>query len=488
MNFHFRVVPKERGKVLASLYRERVPVEPDPVRLFAALGGPEAEVAFLLESALAPNRLGRYSFLGVEPFLIFQSRGERVTVSRGKSVQEFSGNPFALLQEVLRSYRVTPEGTPGDLPPFFGGAVGYFAYDLGRQIERLPVLARDDLGLPEAYLGFYDAVVAVDHLTGAVCLCGLPVQGEGVLEEKISRWCRCLTQNPPAGLFSGRTALAGVKPLSPLPALAEHFTKESYCIAVARAREYIAAGDIYEVNLSQRFAAPLQGTAWELYCRLRRLNPAPFAAYLRFPEVEVVSASPERFLRVQGGLVETRPIKGTRPRGRTPEEDERLRRELWESEKDRAELTMVVDLERNDLGRICEIGSVKVPELYVLEEYATVFHLVSTITGRLAPDKDVVNLLTAAFPGGSITGAPKIRAMEIIEELEPVRRGIYCGSIGWLGFQGDADLNIAIRTFVVKDGRAYFQTGGAVTGDSDPEKEYLETLAKARGLYAALDA
>lgn len=470
--------------MLAGLYREEVLAEPDPARLFSALGGPEAGYAFLLESALAPNRLGRYSFLGVEPFLVFRSKGTKVAVSRGDSTQEFKGNPLPLLRQVLDSYRISPGGPPGGWPPFFGGAVGYLAYDLGRQIERLPVLARDDLGLPEIYLGFYDAVVAVDHLAGTVCLCASRLS-EGIPEEKISRWRRKIARAP-RGAVSGTATAAGAGALPPLAALAEHFTRESYCAAVARAREYIAAGDIFEVNLSQRFAVPLKGTAWELYCRLRKLNPAPFAAYLRFPEVEVVSASPERFLKVRDGVVETRPIKGTRPRGRTPEEDERLRRELWESEKDRAELTMIIDLERNDLGRVCAVGSVKVPELYVLEEYATVFHLVSTITGQLAAGKDVVDLLTAAFPGGSITGAPKIRAMEIIEELEPVRRGIYCGSIGWLGFQGDADLNIAIRTFIVRDGRAYFQTGGAVTGDSDPEKEYLETLAKAHGLYAAL--
>jgi len=459
---------------------------PDPAALFTALGGPETEFAFLFESALVHNRLGRYSFMATEPFMVLQSRGNRVKLYREGVLQDFTENPFAVLKQILRSHQVPPAEAPSGLPPFYGGAAGYFAYDLGRQLERIPALARDDLQLPEMYLCFYDAVVSVDHLTGAVYLCGLPVGGEAALQEKASAWEARLLRNRPLNYSAGRTSFKDYE-IPPLPLLTEHFTKETYCAAVARAREYIAAGDIFEVNLSQRFSAPLKETGWELYCRLRKINPAPFAAYLRFPEAEVVSASPERFLRVQGGHVETRPIKGTRPRGRTPEEDERLRRELWESEKDRAELTMIIDLERNDLGRVCRVGSIRVPELYVLEKYPTVFHLVSTVTGELAPGKDVADLLTATFPGGSITGAPKIRAMEIIEELEPVRRGVYCGSIGWIGFQGDADLNVVIRTFIVKDGRAYFQTGGAVTGDSDPEKEYLETLAKARGLFAALN-
>ncbi|MEW6447131.1 MAG: aminodeoxychorismate synthase component I [Bacillota bacterium] len=471
----------------AEPYFKSITAVPDPAALFSALGGPEKDFAFLFESALVHNRLGRYSFMAVEPFMVLRSRGNQTELYREGVRESLRGNPFSILKKILLTYRVIPAEFPSELPPFYGGPAGYFAYDLGRQLERMPVLARDDLGLPEMYLGFYDLVVSVDHLTGAVYLCGLPLHGKKALAEKSSAWEARLIQNRSVDDPAGPAARQVCNQIPPLPALAEHFTKETYCAAVARAREYIAAGDIFEVNLSQRFSAPLKETGWELYRRLRKRNPAPFAAYLRFPEAEVVSASPERFLRVQEGHVETRPIKGTHPRGRTREEDERLRRELWESEKDRAELTMIIDLERNDLGRVCRVGSIKVPELYVLEEYATVFHLVSTVAGQLAPGKDVVDLLTAAFPGGSITGAPKIRAMEIIEELEPVRRGVYCGSIGWIGFQGDADLNIVIRTFIVKNGRAYFQTGGAVTGDSDPEKEYLETLVKARGLFAALN-
>ncbi|MBE9515314.1 MAG: aminodeoxychorismate synthase component I, partial [Chloroflexi bacterium] len=268
--------------------------------------------------------------------------------------------------------------------------------------------------------------------------------------------------------------------------LRSNFTREEYITAVNRVREYIAAGDVFQVNLSQRFEADLRIPPYELYKRLRAVNPAPFASYLNFPEVTVVSASPERFLKVQGDLVETRPIKGTRPRGRNAVEDERLAGELTHSAKDRAENVMIVDLERNDLGRICRYGTVQVTELAVLETFPTVFHLTSTIVGRLRRDKNNVDLLKAVFPGGSITGAPKVRAMEIIDELEPTRRSIWTGSIGYLSFNQDIDINIVIRTFLIREGKAYFQVGGGIIYDSDPEAEYMETLDKAKALIQAL--
>jgi len=270
-------------------------------------------------------------------------------------------------------------------------------------------------------------------------------------------------------------------------ALKGNFTHREYLNAVEKARQYIIAGDIFEVNLSQRFKARLSIAPYELYTRLRSINPAPFAGYLDFDEVQVVSASPERFLHLQGDRVETRPIKGTRPRGKTPEADKALADELLSSMKDRAENIMIVDLERNDLGRVCRYGTVRVTELAILETFPTVFHLTSTIVGRLKKGRDSIDLLKATFPGGSITGAPKVRAMEIIDELEPTRRSVYTGSIGYLSFNGNIDLNIAIRTFLVKGGIAYFQVGGAVVYDSDPEAEYQETLHKARALIDALN-
>jgi para-aminobenzoate synthetase component 1 len=267
-----------------------------------------------------------------------------------------------------------------------------------------------------------------------------------------------------------------------------NLTRDAYLRAVARAREYVIAGDIIQVNLSQRFTVPCPQPPPEVYLRLRRLAPAPFAAYLGFPEVSVLSASPERFLEVRRGRIATRPIKGTRPRGRTPEEDRRLAAELAASEKDRAEHVMIVDLERNDLGRVCRPGSVRVPELMALETYSNVHHLTSTVEGVLRPGVEAVDVLRAAFPGGSVTGAPKIRAMEIIDELEPMRRSVYTGAIGYLGFDGDLDLNIVIRTALLTAGRAHFQVGGAIVYDSDPAAEYRETLDKGRGLAAALGA
>jgi para-aminobenzoate synthetase component 1 len=269
--------------------------------------------------------------------------------------------------------------------------------------------------------------------------------------------------------------------------LESSFTRESYLKAVERVREYIFAGDIFQANLSQRFETPLTEPAWALYRRLRERNPAPFAAFLDFPGVAVLSASPERFLRVDaGGSVETRPIKGTRPRGVGPEHDAALGQALAESPKDRAENLMIVDLMRNDLSRVCAPGSVRVAELFALEQYATVHHLVSTVVGQLAPGADALDLLRAAFPGGSITGAPKLRAMEIIAELEPSRRGVYCGSIGYWSVTGELDTSIAIRTAVARNGRVYFNAGGGVVADSDPADEYQETLDKARGLIDAL--
>jgi para-aminobenzoate synthetase component 1 len=273
-----------------------------------------------------------------------------------------------------------------------------------------------------------------------------------------------------------------------------NFTKDAYIKTIKRAKQYIAAGDIYQVNLSQRFTADLNIHPYDLYTRLRTRNPAPFAAYLNFDDVAIVSSSPERFLQffADTRMVYTRPIKGTRPRGATPEEDAKLADELVNSEKDRAELIMIVDLERNDLGRVCEIGSVHVPELIVLEKYPTVYHLVSTVAGKLPKEKDRIDLLKATFPGGSITGAPKIRSMEIIDELEPTKRSVYTGAIGYLSFTGNMDLNIVIRTFICPtlkrgvNGKAYFQVGGGIVADSDPEKEYQETLDKARALFDAL--
>ncbi|MDP2954295.1 MAG: aminodeoxychorismate synthase, component I [Chloroflexota bacterium] len=465
--------------VTEPLIRE-IPVPPTAAQAFEAFK--DRPFCFFLDSGMDSQRLGRFSFLGSDPFLVMKSRGREIDLLLGDRERRISGNPFQVLGKLLDQYRIP---SPPAEVPLLGGAVGYLSYDLCHFVERLPGRARDDLLLPESYFGFYDALVAWDHLLGKAYLIstGLPETGpaqrrraEARLEEMGSRL-----------RATGSVAEASWSPqISPPPELHSNFTHQAYVKAVERAREYISAGDIYQVNLSQRFEAPLSLAPYELYRYLRRINPAPFAAYLGFPEVAVVSSSPERFLRLHGDRVETRPIKGTRPRGSTPEEDRALARELLHSPKDQAEHVMIVDLERNDLGRVCQYGTVRVSELMALESYATVHHLTSTVEGKLRPDRSTMDLLQACFPGGSITGAPKVRSMEIIDELEPTRRSVYTGAIGYLSFNGDLDLNIAIRTILIKEGRAYFQVGGGIVYDSDPEAEYQETLDKARALIQAL--
>jgi para-aminobenzoate synthetase component 1 len=442
-----------------------------------------------------PGKLGRYSFLGDEPFLIINSRGSEITVIRGKEREVQCGNPFDTIGKLLEPYRLDRCPAP---VPFLGGAVGYFSYDLRHFTERLPSTAIDDLRLPESYVAVYDTVLAFDHFEkkAYIVATGFPEMEEGqrlrrarMRLEGIKNWLRAASASQEASLSGGKI----LEDIEFAPqhesqeiTLKSNFTPEEYMSAVNRVREYIAAGDVFQVNLSQRFEADLEISAFELHKRLRVVNPAPFAGYLNFPEVTIVSASPERFLKVQSDLVETRPVKGTRPRGRNPVEDERLSDELTHSAKDRAENLMIVDLERNDLGRVCRYGTVKVTELAILERFPTVFHLTSTVTGRLRRGKSNIDLLKATFPGGSITGAPKVRAMEIIDEIEPTRRSVYTGSIGYLGFNEDMDINIVIRTVLIKEGKAYFQVGGGIIYDSDAEAEYVETLDKARALIRAL--
>jgi para-aminobenzoate synthetase component 1 len=437
---------------------------------------------FWLDSGMDPSHLGRYSFMGSDPFLIVRSHGDEITVIRQGAAEKQRGNPFDVLGELLDTYRIDGNDVP---VPFIGGAVGYLSYDLGHFIEKLPSQAVDDLILPECYFGFYDAVVAFDHFEDKTYLIstGFPeINDEKRLHRARSRLHEIrnlILISPPPGNVSENRLETGA-------GLYGNFSHEGYLAAVARAREYICAGDIFQVNLSQRFDVPLTVPPYALYRRLRAINPAPFAAYFNFDGVAVVGASPERFLKLRGDAVETRPIKGTRPRGETPEKDARLAADLTDSLKDRAENIMIVDLERNDLGRVCRYGTVRVTGLAELETFPTVFHLTSTVVGRLREGLGPIDLLKATFPGGSITGAPKVRAMEIIDELEPTRRGIYTGSMGYLGFNGDLDLNIVIRTIVVEDGRAYFQVGGAIVYDSSPEAEYVETLDKGRALIQAL--
>lgn len=463
---------------------EMLPSFPFGPDIFELLDDDQRKSACFLDSAMAHERLGRYSFIGADPFLLFSSTGRRCCIqAAGVKPRLIEGDPFRELGYLISRFS---ESGPSPFPMACGGAVGYFSYDLGRLLERLPERTENDLGLPECRFAFYDSGVVLDHRQERAYLVstGLPLGGEAGRRRAMERLADLRRRL--AAPFSGESAQAEKQKRRRGSGLQANFTKEVYSRAVEKALEYIAAGDIYQVNLTQRFTARLKTEPWELYRRLRYLNPAPFAAFLRFPEVTVAGSSPERFLLVEEERVETRPIKGTRPRGRTPAMDAALKEELLGSEKDRAELLMIVDLERNDLGRVCRTGTVEVPELFCLETYATVYHLVSTVTGRLPSGRNIFDLLPAVFPGGSITGAPKIRAMEIIEELEPVRRGIYTGSLGYIDFAGRADLNIVIRTFILKENRVFFQVGGGIVADSRPELEYQETLDKARALLGAL--
>jgi para-aminobenzoate synthetase component 1 len=438
----------------------------DPFSVFLSMKG--SPYPFFLDSGCDAGKLGRFSFMGCDPFLVLRSKGRSVELEWGDGRREsLDSDPFETIRDLMEKYRcVKEEGVP-----FTGGAVGYFSYDLKGFIENLPDTARDDLSIPDAALGFYDTVITYDNLDKRYYISG-PSAGADRFHAFIM---------DAGGRDEPALRTAGIRPES-------NFSKDGYMEAVRKAKDYIKKGDIYQVNLSQRFSAPLTADPLELYSRLRSISPAPFASYLDFGDVILLSSSPERFLLKRGSYVETRPIKGTRPRGSDPSSDSALESELKSSRKDAAEHIMIVDLERNDLGRICEYGTVKQTESMVMERYANVFHLVSTVSGTLRKGVDAIGCLRAAFPGGSITGAPKIRSMEIIDELEGLRRSVYTGAIGYLAFNGDMDTSIVIRTFVIKGGKVYFQAGGGIVADSDPEKEYEETLQKASALMRALGA
>ena len=472
---------------------------PDPVETCARF----ADLPFLLflDSATHPEQAGRYSFLVADPATIVRSKGALTQQLDAAGWTRVAADPLAHIRALLAPFAAQPLA---GIPPFQGGAAGYVAYDWGAQLERIPRPRYDDLAIPDVMLGLYDWVIAWDHQTERawVISTGIPDQGTAREERAVRRLAfvkeRLTVRRSDGWTGSDRTATrlpvySSIRPAAPsypvpdVPGLRSNFTRAGYLDAVARVIEYVYAGDIFQANLSQRLEAPLAGTPLELYRRLRQRNPAPFAAYLAFGDVVVVSSSPERFLCVDDGRrVETRPIKGTRPRGVGPEHDAALALALAESDKDRAENVMIVDLLRNDLSRVCRPGTVRVPELFALEHYQTVHHLVSTVVGELAREHDALDLLRAAFPGGSITGAPKVRAMQIIAELEPTQRGVYCGSIGYLSATGALDTSIVIRTYLVVGRDVYFQVGGGIVADSDPEQEYRETLDKARGLIAAL--
>jgi len=461
----------------------------------------------LLDSGMDSQKLGHFSFLAGRPTALLKAKRQP---RQGNSQREFlmdltrwqspsgiredepsstqwPGNPFAALRDLQQEYGMIQDGV-SDIP-FSGGLIGYLGYELGQAIEVLPDQGLDDLDLPDLAFMVVDEVFVHDHTDEATHLL---VTGRGSDDESAKLDAELRTRELLELLSASTPSLKTGKP-QPEPVtgskIRAHFTRETYMQAVDRCREHILAGDLFEICLTQRLETDLTCDPWELYQRLREINPAPFASWLHFGDFQVVSASPERFLRLdRHRLAESRPIKGTRPRGDNPWDDQRLRDELQTCEKDRAENVMIVDLVRNDIGKVAEIGSVEVPELLAVEPYATVFQLVSTITGRLRPECDAFDLVKSCFPGGSMTGAPKIEAMKTIDTIEPVKRGIYSGAIGYFDRGGALDLSIVIRTIVCKDGKATFGVGGAIVTDSDPAAEYQETLDKASALMRALGA
>lgn len=450
---------------------------PSAPELFAGIR--RRPYGFFLDSACDPGKLGRYSFIGCDPFLVFRSIGEEICLkyADGRTERRRS-DPLEALEDILDEYSVVYDGLPA---PFVGGAVGYLSYDLKDFIERLPNRTVDDLRLPEAVFGFYDSVIIYDNLNGRQFVSDLKMAKRS--GPKLKDLALEYVNSAKCDIKSGKVAREIC-----FKDLHSNMTMSEYASSVEKAKDHIAKGDIYQVNLSQRFQGKFSGDTYGLYMKLRECSPAPFAAYLDLEDAVVLSSSPERFLLKRGNYIETRPIKGTRPRAEGKERDDELKNELKASPKEMAEHVMIVDLERNDLGRICKYGSVRPTESAIVESYANVHHLVSTVAGELRGGAGPVDCIRATFPGGSITGAPKIRSMEIIEELESVKRSVYTGSIGYIGFNGDMDTSIVIRTFIVKGGNIYFQVGGGIVADSEPDKEYEETLHKAAGLLKALGA
>jgi anthranilate synthase component I len=454
-----------------------------PVSAFLSIAAKERN-AFLLESVEGGEKIGRYTFLGTRPYLVLSARGDQVVLQQGRRVEKRTASPVDVLRELLHQHK--PAHIEG-LPPFTAGAVGYFAYDVVRQFEKLPSLAKDDLNVPDCTLMFFDRLLAFDHLRHQIHIIAVAdVRSEKprTAYDRALKDIAALEKKLAAGLRISR--LGPGRKLAKLKVNATT-SRENFKSAVRKAKEYIAAGDAFQVVLSQRFDFKSPAEPFDIYRALRTVNPSPYMYFLRMDDSVVLGSSPEMLVRVTGRKLEYRPIAGTHPRGANAAEDEHIEQKLRSDEKERAEHVMLVDLGRNDLGRVSEYGSVKVRDLMYVERYSHVMHIVSAIEGTLRKNLDSLDAFAACFPAGTLSGAPKVRAMEIIEELEPVRRGVYGGSVLYADFAGNLDSCIAIRTMLVKKNRAYVQAGAGIVADSDPESEFEECVNKAGALLRAAE-
>ncbi|MBT3349766.1 MAG: anthranilate synthase component I [Nitrospinaceae bacterium] len=481
-----------KGNII-PVYREIMADMETPVSAYLKIA--DDPYSFLLESVEGGEKWARYCFLGSRPFAIFESKGREVRITRqGKSESYKTDDPIEALREMMKNYRCVD--VPG-LPRFWGGAVGYFSYDMIRFIERLPDEAVDDLGMAESCFMFTDTMIIFDHVSQRMKVVAMAHLGEGDPEaaynDAVARVDALVErvngprvsppaepQDPPSKDLSG-------EPVVNMPGLNSSFSKDEFEERVAETVEMIHAGEAIQVVLSQRLESALDVHPFAIYRALRTVNPSPYMFYLTLGETTVVGASPEVLVRLEDDLVEVRPIAGTRRRGANEAEDLALEEELLADEKERAEHIMLVDLGRNDIGRVCERGTVKVTEQMTVERYSHVMHIVSNVVGKLEEGKNAYDVLRAAFPAGTVSGAPKVRAMEIIDEKEPVRRGPYAGAVGYLGFDGNMDTCIAIRTLYAREGKLYLQVGAGIVADSKPEFEYEETINKARGTLRALE-
>ncbi len=471
-----------QGNVI-PVYEELLADLETPVSAFLKISKNEP-YAFLLESVEGKEKIARFSFVGVQPRYVWRSRGRRFEKLEGKKITGGQiHDPFQEIEKLLKEYRFV--ASPA-LPRFQGGLVGYLAYDLIRFCERIPDKNPDPWGLPETYLMLADQMLVFDHAEHKIKVVvnafmdGTPPQkAYDQAARRIQKLIQLLKQ--PLKMAESR------RKSSKRPQWKSNVSKEEFKENVLKAKEYIRAGDVIQVVLSQRFETRLSTQPFKIYRALRSINPSPYMFYLKFGEVTLVGSSPEIHVCCEEGKVEVRPIAGTRPRGKNEEQDRTLAEELLQDPKERAEHIMLVDLGRNDVGRVCVKGSVTVPELMVIERYSHVMHIVSDVVGRLAPDKNAIDVMRATFPAGTVTGAPKIRAMEIIDELENVRRGPYAGAVGYFSFSGNLDSCITIRTIVIQGNRAFIQAGAGIVADSDPAKEYQETINKAKGMMKAVE-